>query len=217
MEAIPVFFIALGVTVVAAAALSPVRNFCGGRAVIEALIGEIAFGASALFWIRYVHHGSWAPLGTPERPWRDVAWGLVVGVGLIFAGGLTLNLLRDLVSLLTGETPKQPEQIVACVRGTALTLMGPVVVVVAPLGEEIFFRGFVYRGLRRRFPVWPAALISAVVFGAVHVYPLLIPALFVVGLGLALLYERRRSLLAPVIAHATFNALGFLTIALGRH
>ncbi len=216
LEAIPVFFIAIGIATVVSLALLGIRNFCGGRAVIEALAGEVAFLAAVVFWIRYVNRGSLAALGKPTQPGRDVLLGVGVGIALIFAGGLTLYLVREGVSLITGETPKQPEQIMACVRGAALAFMAPVVILVAPIAEEIFFRGFLHKGLRRRLPVWGAAVVSSIVFGLVHVHPLLMPALFVVGLGLALLYERQRSLLAPVVAHATFNILGFVTIALGR-
>ena len=216
LEAIPVFFIAIAMATLARMALLGARNFCGGRAVIEALVGEVAFGAAVLFWIRYVNRGNLSALGAPTNPRVDVLLGVGVGIGLIFAGAATLALVREVVSQVTGETPRQPDQVVACVRGTALALMAPVVVIVAPLGEEIFFRGFLYKALRRRFRVWAAAFVSAVVFGLVHYYWLLIPALFVVGLGLALLYERQRSLLAPVVAHATFNIVGFVMIALGR-
>ncbi|MDP8956155.1 MAG: CPBP family intramembrane metalloprotease, partial [Actinomycetota bacterium] len=216
LEAIPVFFIAIGMATLARVALLNVRNFCGGRAVIEALVGEIAFAASVLFWIRYVNRGSLAVLGRSTQPGRDVLLGIGVGIGLVFAGGATLYLVREVVSVVTGQTPEQPEQVVACVRGAALAFMAPVVVVVAPIGEEIFFRGFLHKGLRRRFPMWAAAVLSSLLFGLVHYYPLLIPALFVVGLGLALLYERRQSLLAPVVAHAAFNIIGFIAIALGR-
>ena len=94
------------------------------------------------------------------------------------------------------------------------------VILVAPLGEELFFRGFLYKGLRRRFSMWPAAVISATAFGAAHFagvdFLILIPALVVVGIGLALVYEKRQSLLASMSAHATFNLIGFLMIALSR-
>ncbi len=216
LEAIPVFLLAIGMATLARVALLNVRNFCGGRAVVEALVGEVAFGASVLLWIRYVNRGSLAVLGRPTQPRRDLLLGIGVGIALIFVGGGTLYVVREVVSVLTGETPQQPEQIVACVRGASLAFMAPVVVVVAPIGEEIFFRGFLYTALRGRLRVWVAAVLSSLVFGLVHVYPLLIPALFVVGLGLSLLYERRQSLLAPVVAHATFNIIGFVAIALGR-
>ncbi|HEX8099537.1 MAG TPA: type II CAAX endopeptidase family protein [Actinomycetota bacterium] len=216
LEALPVFFIAIIFTGVVHLLLAQIPGFCGGQAVIEALLGEIAFGAAVIFWIRYINRGSLRALGVPATPWRDIGIGIAAGGVLIVAGALTLVLVRELVTLISGKTPAQPEQLVSCVRGTALAFMGPVVVLVAPAGEETFFRGFLYKGLRRRMPVWGAALLSGAIFGAVHVYPLLIPALFVVGVGLALLYERRQSLLAPMAAHATFNVVGFLMIVLSR-
>ncbi|HEX2090341.1 MAG TPA: type II CAAX endopeptidase family protein [Actinomycetota bacterium] len=219
LEAIPVLLIALAVTSLAGIPLldrDVQQDFCGGAAVILNLVGELAFGVTVVLWLRYVSKASVAALRFPRQPLRDVASGIGVGVGLIFLGGFTLYLVREAVSLFTGEPPQQPEQIVACVRGATLAFMAPVVIVLAPICEEIFFRGFLYNGLRRRLPVWGAAVVSSVVFGLVHVHPLLIPPLFVVGLGLALLYERQQSLLAPVVAHATFNILGFVMIALGR-
>lgn len=216
VEAVPVFFIAVIVTFVAHVVLMQIPRFCGGQAVIETFLGEIAFGAAVVVWIRYVHRGNLAALGVPTRPWGDIGIGLLVGVGLVFAGALTLGAVREVVTLITGKAPEQPEQLVACVRGTWLTLMAPIVVLIAPLGEETFFRGFLYKGLRRRLPVWGAALASGAVFGIVHVFPLLIAPLFIVGVGLAFLYERRQSLLAPMAAHAAFNLVGFVMIALSR-
>jgi membrane protease YdiL (CAAX protease family) len=96
-------------------------------------------------------------------------------------------------------------------------------VIAAPVGEELFFRGFLYRGLRRRFLMWPAALISAAAFALIHVDPdalgasvILVLALFPVGVGLALIYEKRQSVLAPMVAHATFNLIGITMIILSR-
>jgi membrane protease YdiL (CAAX protease family) len=98
--------------------------------------------------------------------------------------------------------------------------------VVAPIGEELFFRGFLYRGLRRRLAIWPAAAVSGVLFGLIHVdvtsgdtiarsASLVLP-LSVMGLGLAWLCERRQSVLAPMAAHMVFNVIGFAAIALSR-
>jgi uncharacterized protein len=216
VEAIPVFLLATLATVLVGVPLVAIRHFCGGQAVISTLVGELAFGGAVLLWIRYVNHGRIAAIGLPRRPVADVASGLVAGVALIVAGSLALYLVRALVSLFIGHQPSVPQQVMSCVRGPALGLLGPVVVLVAPFGEELFFRGFLYKGLRRRRSVAIATLISSVAFGAVHVIPLLIPALVVVGTGLALVYERRQSILASMVAHATFNLLGFITIFMSR-
>jgi CAAX protease family protein len=89
------------------------------------------------------------------------------------------------------------------------------VVLAAPIGEELFFRGFLFAALRARHGFWSSALLSSAAFGLVHVVQgsfLLVPIIFVVGLGLAWVYERRGSLLASITAHATFNAIGLAII-----
>jgi CAAX protease family protein len=216
-------FIALGVATVVGFVL--IRVFGTGDSdglpavvfAIANLVQELALLVTVLLWVRFVSHGPLAALGRPRTPWRDAALGIGSGLALILAGGMALVVIRVLVSLLIGHPPSTPEQIPSNVTGWPFALSGVTVVLVAPLAEETFFRGFLYKGLRRRFSVWPAALVSSFFFGLVHIYPLLIPALFVVGLGLALIYEYRQSLLASMAAHATFNLIGFITIALARH
>jgi membrane protease YdiL (CAAX protease family)/uncharacterized RDD family membrane protein YckC len=88
----------------------------------------------------------------------------------------------------------------------------PVVVliaIVAPIAEEIFFRGMLFGGLRKRLSTYPAAAISALVFGALHATTGItaVPPLIVFGFMLALLYERTGSLVPGMIAHAFNNAL----------
>jgi membrane protease YdiL (CAAX protease family) len=216
LEAIPVFFIATAVTLVVGVPLAAVRHFCGGQAVIGTFVGELAFGVAVLLWVRYVNHGPVEALGLPRRPLGDVGAGLLTGVLLIVAGSVALYAVRSLVSLVIGHEPSTPEQVMSCVRGSALNLLGPVVILVAPFGEELFFRGLLYKGLRRSRSVAVSVAISSGAFGLVHVYPVLILPLAVVGAGLAIVYERRQSLLASMVAHATFNLLGFITILMSR-
>ena len=87
-------------------------------------------------------------------------------------------------------------------------------VVLAPLAEEIFFRGLVQSMLRRytRRP-WISVLITSALFAAVH-FPLAqaVPALFVLGIVLGYNYERSGRLYAPIIIHAVFNAVNILLV-----
>jgi uncharacterized protein len=184
--------------------------------VLSGVASELAFGAAVLAWVRFVSHAPFAALGLPREPRKDVGTGLVGGVVLIVTGWVALVIVLVSATAILGHRPAQPDQVPECVRGVWLWLLGPIVVVAAPLCEETLFRGFLYQGLRSKLSIWPAALSSGVVFGLVHGYWLLIPALFVVGVGLALIYERRGSLLASMTAHATFNLFGFLLIVLSR-
>jgi membrane protease YdiL (CAAX protease family) len=226
LEAVPVFLLALVGTAVLAVPLALMVEGCGGRFILGAVAGDLAFVALTLVWIRYVSGGPVAALGIPRRPLRDMGAGLATGAVLVVLAAITATITVALAETLLGHAPPEAEQVDPCVRGSALVLLGPVVILMAPLAEEIFFRGFLFRGLRRRLRFWPAALISGFAFGLVHIAPvtarqaagtaLIAPALFVVGMGLAFVYERRKSLLAPITAHAVFNVVGFLSIFLDR-
>ncbi len=80
-------------------------------------------------------------------------------------------------------------------------------VVVMPIAEEMFFRGFLYRLLRGHLSVWAAAPISAGAFAALHGVPTLFPWLFYMGVVYAVLAERTGSIWAGVVVHALANGL----------
>jgi membrane protease YdiL (CAAX protease family) len=218
VEALPVFLISVAATAVAGMGLASLG--CAAQTVVASLVGELAFAGSVVAWVRFVNRGPLAALGRPRHPRADLGVGAAAGLALVAVAYGTLAVVSLAVRAATGEAPPQPEQVAACVRGLALALFAPVVVLLAPLGEELYFRGFLYRGLRRRFGVWPSALVSGALFGVVHfggvAFLLIIPSLVLVGVGLALLFEWRGSLLAPMAAHAVFNALGYVAIALAR-
>ena len=84
----------------------------------------------------------------------------------------------------------------------------------APLAEEVFFRGMLYNALRRRLHVVIAAPVQAIIFGLSHHFGAAdTTGVVLIGLALALLYEWRKTLLAPVLMHALVNALGMAVIA----
>ena len=78
-------------------------------------------------------------------------------------------------------------------------------VVAAPLCEEFIFRGLIYGGLRRSMPATQAMLASAAIFAVIHP-PLSMLPVFVLGLCAAWAYERSKTLLAPMLVHAVYNA-----------
>ena len=87
-----------------------------------------------------------------------------------------------------------------------------VVSVMAPLAEEMIFRGFVYGWLAKVMPVGFAVVISGAIFGVVHQVPLLIIPLWAVGIVLALMYRGSKSLWPGVAVHALFNLPGIIAI-----
>ncbi len=84
-------------------------------------------------------------------------------------------------------------------------MMGIAAVIVAPLVEEVVFRGFIYGVLKRYTDTWFAAVCSASLFAVVHMHVGFFVPLFVLALGLCAAYERSGCLLVPMWMHAFFN------------
>ncbi len=95
-----------------------------------------------------------------------------------------------------------------------LVLSFVTVVILAPLAEELIFRGWIYTSLRQSFGAWPAIAITAAVFALVHMdptrlYPLLI---FVPGLMFTIIREKNGSARASFYAHAAYNFLAWIIV-----
>jgi membrane protease YdiL (CAAX protease family) len=87
-------------------------------------------------------------------------------------------------------------------------------VIIAPIAEEIVFRGYLYKAFRDRFKPWYATIMSAALFSAVHLEPLAAVQLFVIGVVLAYVYEKTDNLMAPIALHVLNNAVAFFGVAL---
>ncbi len=109
-----------------------------------------------------------------------------------------------------------------------LVIGGFVIIVMAPIAEEFFFRGFFYRSLRNSLvqPLgrWRGAILGAVltglIFGFIHIEPdnvaktlPIIPVLAALGVMFCLVYERTGSLFVVIALHALINATAYLTVA----
>jgi membrane protease YdiL (CAAX protease family) len=190
----------------------------GLRLVFTILVGSLSLSAATIAWVAFLHRGAFAALGLrTRRPVGDVAIGILVGVLSYPLIVLVLGaILYTLLSLLAGERVIPPRQEILPGRPDQLEVaIGAVsAILVAPVAEELFFRGFLFGALRRRFRLGIAAVASAVPFALVHFYLLLMPLLFAFGIVLAYIYERRGSLFASMAAHAAFNVVGFLVYLL---
>ena len=80
-------------------------------------------------------------------------------------------------------------------------------VIVAPVAEEVFLRGFVFAGLRQRYNWKKAALISSALFAVIHVTPTAMIPIFIQGLIFAYLYHHSNSIWPAILMHVSTNAL----------
>lgn len=84
--------------------------------------------------------------------------------------------------------------------------------VIAPLVEEIFFRGFLFQGFRQKYGWLPAILLSSAIFGVAHLDPVSLIPTFVLGCVLAYVYHRSNSVWPGIIFHAAVNSFSLCAV-----
>jgi membrane protease YdiL (CAAX protease family) len=195
---------------------------CASDLAVPLIASEAGYVVAVGLWVKFVDKAPLSALGAPTRPLGDfgvgVAGGAIIYVGAALFGALVVTIAESII----GHPPLEPQQVPACVQGSAALWTAPAVILAAPIGEETFFRGYLYNGLRRKLPVWSAVLLSSIWFALLHFQTpaqaglILVLAILPVGIGLALVYEWRQSLLASMAAHMTFNLIGYALIVWGR-
>jgi uncharacterized protein len=180
--------------------------------ITATLLQDAAFVGAALIF---------ASMVTRPRPWhfglRETPLG--PAVGYVIAGYLAFfgfaagwSVLLDL-----HESDDVVKQLGADQSTIALVAVTVLVCVVAPLAEEFFFRGYFFGALRNWRGVWPAAIITGIFFGGIHVgsapIGFLVPLAFF-GFVLCLIYDRTRSLYPCIALHCINNSIAF---GVGEH
>lgn len=154
--------------------------------------------------------GSLADLGLRRFPLRRLWW----VAGFLLAFYVLITLYFALVTALGLGRLQPDQQIPEGTFDSALTVGAGfvAVVLVAPLAEELFFRGFVFGGLVDRLGVPGAAAASGLLFSLVHGQMGLILPFALIGVLLAYLYYRSGSLWPAVLAHLVYNGLAFAAL-----
>jgi membrane protease YdiL (CAAX protease family) len=185
-----------------------------GAVAAQALWLTAGLQVAAAGFRRGIRHG----MGLSLRRWKmDTARGVIAYLAVLpicFA----LLLLTTLLFWLTGHEVRQHEILVALpsVSPSWQAVLFFSTVVMAPLAEEVFFRGL-FQSMLRHYGMgpWPAIGVTSAFFALVHVgsEPQAVPALFALSVALGYNYERCGRLYAPVLTHAVFNGV-FLVVHL---
>ena len=137
----------------------------------------------------------------------------VVGFVVIIGCNILYSLLIQVFNLpLRTNSDALLQQAKYAPISTIALLAGAVLI--APICEEIFFRGFLFGGLLHRMSFWPAALLSAFLFGLAHGDVGSFAVLFVFGVVLAFVRWRTGSIWPGIVIHAANNATAGLAIIL---
>lgn len=138
-------------------------------------------------------------------------------VGMALLGVIAYFIASFTISFLIGLVLPYDQQQVQDVGFSnpgqlELVLVFVALVVMAPIAEELLFRGFMFRGLRRRLSFWPAALIVSLLFGLVHGQINVGLDVFALSLVLCYLREHTDSLWPCIILHASKNLIAFVIL-----
>lgn len=185
----------------------------------QMVITVLSFQGAALVFIALFlreHRAGWAEAFGFHNRWpRAVLAGIVAACVFLPIGFRLQQLSGQLIGRFSHM--KLEEQLpVQTLRGAVSWgdrfILGVVTILLVPVAEEMLFRGILYPWIKRigfpRLAVWGTAL----AFAAMHLNLETLLPLFVLALALIALYEWTDNLLAPISAHALFNALNFALV-----
>jgi membrane protease YdiL (CAAX protease family) len=151
-----------------------------------------------------------------ELGWRArdaVRWAVGGYIALLPPLAVSLLLVGALTKMFPHvKTPRNPAaDMVLALHGWQLALLFVLVCVVAPLIEELLFRGLLFRALEKRYGLLVGALAAGLIFGGIHPQlPFGFPPLFVLGVGLCYLYRISGSIVPGMVLHAANNTLALI-------
>lgn len=125
---------------------------------------------------------------------------------LIMLAGFVINL----ISSCYGQAPEMQDVVRWVLEEKSLFILASLIffgVIVAPIIEEIMFRGFLQPALKNSFGGRYAIAVTAALFAAVHMDMFAFLQIFILGMLLGYLYEKTQTLIASIVVHILHNSL----------
>lgn len=184
--------------------------------MLKQLPGTILFHASTLAliaWFLKKNSLSWADaFGLRNGKAYRIVPIAVIAMMVVFPFNLTLMWISQQVMEWWALEPVTQETVRIVRETTAVwqrAILGSVAIVMAPLVEELLFRGLLYPSIKQAGYPGLALFGTSLVFGAIHGNMMTFLPLVFFAVVLAFLYEYTDNLLTPIITHASFNAANF--------
>ena len=181
------------------------------------IVGAVGFHGVGLLWLHWLvrdHEFTWR--GVLGLDSRSLGWAAILGIAVGVMGFFGCNLLNGLVIEVLARFGRQPEaqSTVMALQSTPspawMIAFGVISIGLAPLVEEVIFRGLLFSILKQLGLPWLAWWGTAILFALSHANLQAFLPLMVLALALAWLYDRTDNLMASVLAHATFNGINFV-------
>ena len=166
--------------------------------------------AGTFFSVKVRHHSTPSALGLKfDGLGKGFAWGLGLGLPLFVAALGVAYVSQEIFGPTTTDYVSQSMNSLTStgIGGLLIFLLLFTLVVLAPVCEEIFFRGYLYPALRNRMGMQPAMLLNGLLFAAAHFEVVGFLPRMLLGYGLCYMYERNHTLSGPMVGHALYNGL----------
>ncbi len=181
-------------------------NYEIGHFYISSLLQYFATLLAVGLTVAWADRGSWADLGIRPASFGDVMTYGILGGALLFV--LVLGFSFLLLWINPDVSSQTYAQMLSHVNGTwDFLYVFCIGAVVAPIVEEIYFRGMIYPVLRQQFGVYGGIVLCGVIFGAAHFDLWRGIPLAIGGMVLAYIYEKTGSVLVCALAHGMWNGV----------
>jgi membrane protease YdiL (CAAX protease family) len=183
--------------------------------LVGGTIPWLMLGGWPLFATYWKGNGARIDLGLILR-WSDVGWGLVFGLGALFAAGIGALITTAVIGDFNSAAGEAALQLRESSPFAAVFLFALMIAVGAPIIEELAFRGLLYGSLAKRGmnAAWTIS-ITAIAFALFHLEPARILVLLPIGVALGLARWTTRGLGAPMVAHGMVNLPAAVFLLIG--
>lgn len=187
-----------------------------GLSVIAFSLNVLFIGGSALVLGAWRKQLNFSTIGffPPRVTLAQLQLGILVSLAILPVRALTAAGVQQLMGGQLDSSQMRLNMIAPdgfTWLGFFVTLLGAGIL--APIAEELFFRGALFGWFRRRFDFRAAALASSLLFGLAHIdTAAVVASSFVFALAAAYLYERTQTLWVPIVMHITSNSFAVLVI-----
>ena len=174
--------------------------------LLEDIVDNLILFLLPIFFVTKVYKANINEIGfTLQDLKRNSGLGFIVGVSLWIAA----SILDFAIESIWGVSPIHPyiQQLEGADTLISYFAILISIILLAPISEEVYCRGFAYTIFKRRFGKIAGVILSSLLFAGLHFNALWFIQIFIIGIGLALLFERTGSLVSVIIAHSISNLL----------
>jgi membrane protease YdiL (CAAX protease family) len=164
-----------------------------------------------LLWLYLRRPDKMAALGLDR--WSSLSAVKTIGLAVVLVGiGMGVNYAYGEYIVPDIKVQEELRKLFAAIPQTPVNqiLLFAAVAVIAPLVEELLFRGLLQKSLSHVLPIWAAIAISALIFASVHIDLYAMPPLLVMGAIFGIIYHVTGSLRVTILLHMVNNAAALL-------